>query len=277
MDSLVVGLEIRVVLESLATLLAFWRMAFRDVSRKFFVCREYRWLGIRVVHAVQTAMRLKRLFRLGAHHAEQATLLTDGVSLMHMPLQCALSLVSIRTPIASLCIHKGARIWLDLHVLRLYVCIQCFLLPERLVAWREVCAVKLGVVYILVSLQSAVGGEALSAAFPIASERSLDCRVAVGILDVALEMVLTWEGLVTAIFVTSKRSLLVVAAHVCFEAAWAVEALVAARKCADVVPLAARLAVCPQGATVRVIHPVVARVVRLPAKRLIFFFHGCWR
>lgn len=82
-----------------------------------------------------------------------------------------------------------------------------------------------------------------------------------GILDVACEVVFAGKCLVTARLSAGEWSLLVVTSHVGFEAAWSVEALAAAVKCADVIPLATSLAVCPQGAIVRVGDLVVLRGV----------------
>lgn len=174
-----------------------------------------------------------------------------------MPLQSAFSLVSIRTPIARLCVHKRARVRLDLHVLCFDVCIQRLLFPERLAAWRKLGAVVLGVVYVLVPLQSSVRREALPAARPVTSEGSRNGRVAMGVLDVALQMVFAGKRLVAVRLRAGKGTLLVVASHVCLETAWAVEALVAALESADVVPLAACLAVCSHAAIARVVDDVI--------------------
>lgn len=58
-------------------------------------------------------------------------------------------------------------------------------------------------------------------------------------------MVLAGEGLITARLGTDEGSLLAVSSDMGFETAWSVEALAAAVKGADIVPLATGLAVCP--------------------------------
>jgi hypothetical protein len=59
------------------------------------------------------------------------------------------------------------------------------------------------------------------------------------------------------------------------EAAWPVEALVAAFDGTDVVPLATGLAVCSRSAIVGVVDLVVARIIRLPAQFSVFFGTSC--
>jgi hypothetical protein len=96
-----------------------------------------------------------------------------------------------------------------------------------------------------VSLQPSFGREALLASSPLAGECSFDNGVAMGVLHVTLEVVFAGERLVAAGLRAGKRSFLVVTVHMGFEAAWSVEALFTAFECADVVPLAASLAIRP--------------------------------
>jgi hypothetical protein len=137
--------------------------------------------------------------------------------------------------------------------------LQCLFFPERLVAWRVFGAIKLGFVDVPVSLQPAVGCKALSTAMPIACKGSRDDRIFMGILQMSLQMVFSGECFVAANLGAGKWSLLVVASHVRLETAWPVEALFA--DIADVVPLAACLALRPHFAVVGVVDLVVARVV----------------
>lgn len=60
-DGVEVGFEIRVVLEPLATLLAFRRMALGYVGREFFVCCERHRLNVGFVHVVQSSLLLGSL------------------------------------------------------------------------------------------------------------------------------------------------------------------------------------------------------------------------
>jgi hypothetical protein len=99
-------------------------------------------------------------------------------------------------------------------MLTLDVCLQCRLLPKRLVTGRVLCAVELRFVNILVSLKSTGRREGLPAAFPIAHMGSLVVRTRMGVPQVPLEVVFPWEGFVAACFGTNKGPFLVVAAHV---------------------------------------------------------------
>jgi hypothetical protein len=110
-------------------------------------------------------------------------------------------------------------------------------------------------VNIPVSLEPAIRREALAAAIPVAGVCSLDYGVAVGVFQMTLQMVFTRERLVTSKFGTDEWPFFVVGPHVSLEATWAVEALRAGG--ADVVPVSAGLALCPQGATVGVVDLVV--------------------
>jgi hypothetical protein len=118
--------------------------------------------------------------------------------LVYVSLKRILRLVSVCTPVAGLWVHEGARVGLHLHMLGLDVCGQSLLLPKCLVTWREVGAVELGLVDILVSLQPAVGSEALPTALPVAYKSSLGGRVAMSVLEVSLKMVFAGERLVAA-------------------------------------------------------------------------------
>jgi hypothetical protein len=150
-------------------------------------------------------------------------------------------------------------------MLCLDVSFQGLLLSKCLVAWWIFGAVELGLVHVPVSLQPAIRCEALPAALPLAYKCSHGCRIVVRILQVSLEVVFAGKRLVTARLRACEGSLLVVAAHVGFEAAWSVEALVAAVHGTGVVPLAASLAVCSECAIVGVVDLVVFGFVRLPA------------
>jgi hypothetical protein len=77
---------------------------------------------------------------------------------------------------------------------------------------------------------------------------------------VSLEVVFSGKRLVASQLGAGEGSFLVVASHVRLETTWPIEALRADG--ADVVPLPTGLALCPQGAAVRVVDCVVARVVR---------------
>jgi hypothetical protein len=77
-------------------------------------------------------------------------------------------------------------IGLDFHVLALDVCLQRLRLSERFVTRGKVGTVELGLVYVSVSLEPAVGGETLAASVPIACECPFGCRVAMGVFEVAL-------------------------------------------------------------------------------------------
>jgi hypothetical protein len=92
-------------------------------------------------------------------------------------------------------------------------------------------------------LEPAIGGETLATPIPIACERSLGCRVAMGVLQVALQVVFSWKRLVAAGLGADERSLLVVTSHVRLEATWSVEALRAGWT--HIVPSAASLALSP--------------------------------
>lgn len=141
-------------------------------------------------------------------------------------------------------------------MLSLDVRVQSLLFPECLVAGRVCGTVYFGLMNVFVALQPTVGGEALPASVPIAYVGSLRGWVVVGIFQMSLEVVLTRKALVAARFSADERALLVVASHVGLETTWPVEALFAALDSADVVPLAACLAVCSQTAIYGVIDSV---------------------
>ena len=179
----------------------------------------------------------------------------------HVSLQGALCLISARAPRSRLGINKGTRVGLHLLVLTLDVCVQCLLFSEGLVAWRMPGAVELGRVDVLVSLEPAIRGEALATCGPVTDEGSLGGRIAVGVLQMSLEVVFAGERLVAVWLGAGKGAFLVVAAHVGLEPTGTVEALCAAVHGADIVPLAASLAVGSSLASVGVVDLVVTRRV----------------
>jgi hypothetical protein len=193
-------------------------------------------------------------------------LLLAWVDLENMSLEGTFRLVAVRAPVTGLRVYKGARIRLHFLVLRLDVCLQSLLLTKCLVTRWVLSTVELGLVDIPVSLQPTLGRETLFASRPVASESSFDDGVAVGVLHVTLKMVFTGERLVAARLRAGKGSFLVVAAHVGFEAAWSIEALFAAFKCADVVPLAACLTIRPQFSILGVVDLEIVRIVGLPSQ-----------
>ena len=160
-------------------------------------------------------------------------------------------------------------------MLALDVCFQGLGLAEVLVAGGEVGAVELGGVDVPVTLKAAIGGEALPAARPVACIRPLEHRVAVRVLHMPLEMVLSGEGLVASCDGAGKRALLVVAAHVSLEPARAIEALCAACDGTNVVPLAARLAVGSARAIVGVVGLVGAGIVGCAIQFVVVRCNAC--
>lgn len=103
---------------------------------------------------------------------------------------------------------------------------------------------------VFVSLKSAGGRERLPAAFPIAYVcPNLACP-SMRIPQMSLQMIFARKIFVTTNLGTGKWSLLVMAAHVGFEAAGSVKALATAVDFADEVPLPASLAVCSPSAVV---------------------------
>ena len=171
-----------------------------------------------------------------------------SMGLKHMPPQCVLRLKGACALVARLFINMSANVWFDLEMLALDMCLEGLCFSERLVARRVLGAVELGRMHILVPLQPSVGGEALPASIPIAHKCSFGRRVAVRILQMALQMVFARERLVASRLGTRKRSFVVVASHVCFEATWPVESL--RTHGTDVIPLSAGLALCPRSAIV---------------------------
>ncbi len=141
------------------------------------------------------------------------------------------------------------------------MCLQRSLFPERLTTWRIAAAVKFRFVNVLMSLKSAVRSEALPAAFPVAHKGSLFVRGTVGISKVSLEVVFPGKRLVAAYLWAGERSFLVVATHVGFETAWAVESLATPIDLADEVPLPAGFAVCSTVAVVGEVYYLVHRIV----------------
>jgi hypothetical protein len=199
-----------------------------------------------------------------ADHAVETVFWLGAVDLCHVSLQSRFSLVTACTAVACGSVYVGARVGLDLEVLRFDVCLKSFLFAKSFVAWREAGAVVFGGVDIAMTLQTAGRGEALAAARPVADMSTLSVGIGMGIVQVALEVVFARKRLVAAVVRAGKRTFVVVAAHVGIETAGTVEALAAAVDIADVVPLAAGLAVGAAGAIVGEVDLVVARVGRMP-------------
>lgn len=65
-------------------------------------------------------------------------------------------------------VDKCTRVGLDFQVLALDVCCQCLGFPKMLVAGRVLGAVELGLMDVLVSLESAIRGETLPTILPFA-------------------------------------------------------------------------------------------------------------
>lgn len=184
------------------------------------------------------------------------------VDSVQMAFHRTLRLEATRTFLTGLGIYERARVGLDFEMLTLDVCLQSFRLPEVLNAWGVFRAVELRVVNVLVSLQSAIGGEALSASSPLAGVCSLNHRVAMSILQMSLQVVLARKCLITARLGAGERAFFVVASHVGLEATWTVETLSTASNRANIIPLTASLAICPPRTIVGVVDLVIAGIVR---------------
>lgn len=179
-----------------------------------------------------------------------------------MPFQGTFSLKSTLTSFSTFCSDKGTRVRLDLEVLSLDMRLKGLVFPEVLVAWRKLGAIELRLVYIHVSLETAIGGEALPTSSPIAGVSAFGDWITVCVLQMPLKVIFAGEGLVATWLGASEGSLLVVTSHVRFETAWSVETLSTGSHWTDVMPLSARLAICSPRAIVREIDFVVARIVR---------------
>lgn len=104
----------------------------------------------------------------------------------NMSLKCVILLVSSSARFSGLKIDIGAWIWLLLQVLAFDMSMESLLFPENLVAWWKLCAVKLGCVYVFMTLQHGIGRETFVTSLPIACKNSHSLLILMGVLNMSL-------------------------------------------------------------------------------------------